>query len=620
MKLNRHTMAAASAAFTILLSAAAPAAGQTIRAISIDFVGGGAPMAAAETAGVVPLSNWNSAAGARTTAPLSLQDASGAPTTATVVWSADGTWRLPIADSVGSVRMMRGYLDNTAQRSTIVTVAGLPTASYDVYVYADGDNGRAVRTATYQLSGAGFTTRSTRLTDAGYRNFSGSFTLANNSSGNYVRFTVTASGFTLTAIPGSATDYRRRAPVNGIQIVPAGIAPTYGASGTVTPTSLGVGTTLTLTGTASGTTGTTAAGAYAFSGLANGSYTITPSRPGYRFTPSARSFLISGANVSGLNFSASRLTYSISGTIDSLAGATVTLSGAAGATTTTNTNGAYTFAGLAGGTYVVTPSLGGYVFAPSSTTVVVAGASVIGVNFTPSAVSDVIFFDDFSGSAVDGGVWTVMNRPGDPSNDEPQCYRPDNVAVADGRLAITARAESIDCNGAPRAYTSGMVQWTNFSFLYGTVEIRARMADGQGPWSALWLLGTNCQQQNIDFDPNGPCNWPVTGSDEIDIADHLYASRTQVVQAIHSNATNFWCTASATDVTTNWHTYRLAWSPGLAVWSIDGVDTCRTTSGVPSTPMFLLLNVAMDGTGGGPIVDSTLPQTLFVDYVKVTRR
>jgi hypothetical protein len=51
-------------------------------------------------------------------------------------------------------------------------------------------------------------------------NFSGAFRQANSASGNYVKFAIKATGFNLTATPGSATDSVQRAAVNGIQIIP----------------------------------------------------------------------------------------------------------------------------------------------------------------------------------------------------------------------------------------------------------------------------------------------------------------------------------------------------------------------------------------------------------------
>jgi len=138
--------------------------------------------------------NWNNASGPANTTPQGLVDESGTATGATVVWNTNGIWNLPISNAPGNARMMLGYLD-TVGGTTTVTVAGLPAnaAGYDVYVYADGQNSAAVRTGAYQISGAGITTTSVNLTDAANADFSGTFTQANNSAGNYVKFTITAT-------------------------------------------------------------------------------------------------------------------------------------------------------------------------------------------------------------------------------------------------------------------------------------------------------------------------------------------------------------------------------------------------------------------------------------------
>jgi len=129
-------------------------------------------------------------------------------------------WETPIADAAGNARVMQGYLDTTSTSTTTVAVSGLAQATYDVYVYADGDNHGFTRTGSYTISGAGIASTTVALTDAANTSFSGTFTAAANSTGNYLKFSITASGFTLTATPvndGSAT---LRAPVNAIQIVP----------------------------------------------------------------------------------------------------------------------------------------------------------------------------------------------------------------------------------------------------------------------------------------------------------------------------------------------------------------------------------------------------------------
>ena len=208
--------------------------GARVAAVSIDFVGNGTPMAASESAGVVSKTHWNEATGASSSAPLALVDETGASGGASITWKADGTWILPVADSPGNARMMAGYLDNGSGNTTTVTVANLPPSptGYDVYVYTAGDNGAVTRTATFTISGPGVTTASTGITYPAGVVFSGAFTQANNSAGNYVKFSINATGFTLNAIPGASPDGYKRAPVNGIEIVPSAgnVPPDYGIS------------------------------------------------------------------------------------------------------------------------------------------------------------------------------------------------------------------------------------------------------------------------------------------------------------------------------------------------------------------------------------------------------
>ena len=71
---------------------------------------------------------------------------------------------------------------------------------------------------------------------------------------------------------------------------------------------------------------TNSSGQFSFTGLANGSYTLTPSLAGYTFSPANRSVTINGANVTGQNFtgaSASGDWLSQSGTLASGGAATV---------------------------------------------------------------------------------------------------------------------------------------------------------------------------------------------------------------------------------------------------------------------------------------------------------
>ena len=66
-------------------------------------------------------------------------------------------------------------------------------------------------------------------------------------------------------------------------------------------------------------------------------------------------------------------------------GVTLTLSGAASATTTSAADGSYSVTWLYGGDYVVTPSRAGYAFTPASEAVTVLGIDVTGVDFAAQA-------------------------------------------------------------------------------------------------------------------------------------------------------------------------------------------------------------------------------------------
>lgn len=157
---------------------------------------------------------------------------------------------------------------------------------------AAGGNG-----ATVTLSGAGSATTTA--------NSSGAFTFSGLSNGIYT-LTPSHSGYTFNPTSLNAT-------VNGANVTGENFTatvqtnPTYSISGTISPTAGGSGATVTLSGAASATTTANTSGAYAFSGLSNGSYTVTPSHTGYTFAPGNQAVTINGANVSGVNFTATAL-------------------------------------------------------------------------------------------------------------------------------------------------------------------------------------------------------------------------------------------------------------------------------------------------------------------------
>ncbi len=150
----------------------------------------------------------------------------------------------------------------------------------------------------------------------------------------------------------------------------------YSISGTV----FGVvtsGVPVTLSGDADMVATTAVGGGYTFAGVLPGSYTVTPRKSGYTFTPASLPAVVATANVVGKDFSSAVETvpvHTLSGTVTGpyVEGVRISLSG--GATTTTTANGAFSFPGLVAGDYMLTPSLAGYAFSPSSPTVTISTA------------------------------------------------------------------------------------------------------------------------------------------------------------------------------------------------------------------------------------------------------
>jgi hypothetical protein len=166
-----------------------------------------------------------------------------------------------------------------------------PPQTYDIsgtISPAAGGNGAAVT-----LSG---TAGATTMADS-----SGSYTFAGLANGTYA-ITPSHTGYTFSPTSQAATV--SGANVTGINFTDTPQSATHAISGTITPAAGGSGAAVTLSGAAGAITVTNASGGYSFSGLANGTFTVTPSNTGYAYSPASNNVTINGANVPGVNFTA----------------------------------------------------------------------------------------------------------------------------------------------------------------------------------------------------------------------------------------------------------------------------------------------------------------------------
>ncbi len=118
-------------------------------------------------------------------------------------------------------------------------------------------------------------------------------------------------------------------------------------------------------GPESGDVQTVGGGFYTLANLPAGSYTLTPSLAEYTFSP-ANQIVSLSANQSGINFSATRTLYDISGTVREgaagLPNVVISYTGARFGSATTDPDGRYTIPGLISGSYHLTAYLAEYTF------------------------------------------------------------------------------------------------------------------------------------------------------------------------------------------------------------------------------------------------------------------
>jgi hypothetical protein len=96
---------------------------------------------------------------------------------------------------------------------------------------------------------------------------------------------------------------------------PDPLLPTYNISGRISPSANGSEATVTLSGPDGASTTTDSSGNYAFSGLSSNSFTVTPSKAGFSFTPSSRTVTANGSSIIGLDFTSSSSSRQLSGPI-----------------------------------------------------------------------------------------------------------------------------------------------------------------------------------------------------------------------------------------------------------------------------------------------------------------
>jgi len=263
----------------------------------------------------------------------------------------------------------------------------------------------------------------------------------------------------------------------------------------------------------------------------------------------------------------------------------------------------------------------------------------------PSGSADrTIFFDDFSGPALDRAKWNVIVT-GRTVNNEQQAYvdSPETIAIdasaegaKQGALAITARRKPgyKTPEGRTFDFVSGRIDTRGkFDFTYGTAEARIKLTAGAGLWPAFWALGND--------------RWPGTG--EMDILENV-GDPTWTNFAVHGpgdsgdKCFDFRQRFPGGGDITGWHVYGMTWTHDALIFSVDGNERWRMNRAAVETrgawaydsPKFLIVNQALGGAYPHAVNHAEtpylgLPQStvdtidagrasMLVDWIRVTVR
>ena len=249
-------------------------------------------------------------------------------------------------------------------------------------------------------------------------------------------------------------------------------------------------------------------------------------------------------------------------------------------------------------------------------------------------IGKLLWSDDFvgqAGSQASSTSWTprfcghaASNGGGTCHNNEQQYYIPEAIAQdgsVNGNLIITTkRIVQAPTNGGICyvgicSFTSGRLDTQGkLSFKYGFIESRIKMPAGSGNWPAFWMLGDNINQ----------VGWPNSG--EMDIVE-IHSDR----PTLTTSATHFYaCCGNAryvvdelavgVDVSSEFHTYAIAWLPNSISYYFDGRLVGNTTPSrilgewAFNNKFFLILNNAVGSFGGSWA--NLQSSTMSIDWVR----
>ena len=213
-----------------------------------------------------------------------------------------------------------------------------------------------------------------------------------------------------------------------------------------------------------------------------------------------------------------------------------------------------------------------------------------------------VWHDEFDGNKLNLSKWDYNLGP-----------RKDGINTKKS-VALTGKGLlKITTSKQGDKYHTGMINTLGkYEAKYGYFECRVKLQKQIGHWSAFWL------QSPTVYETRGNT---AEGGTEIDIFEYLAKDGDMVRQTLHwdgygkdhkvlGNKTRF------PDISTGWSTFGFLWTDKLYTFYINNKIVWATTEAISKRSEYIRLSMAI-GKWGGDIAKANLPDSFYVDYVRV---
>ncbi len=217
-----------------------------------------------------------------------------------------------------------------------------------------------------------------------------------------------------------------------------------------------------------------------------------------------------------------------------------------------------------------------------------------------------VWSDEFDGTAMDPTKWDY--RDTGPRRDAVNVK--ETVALdGEGHLVLTTK-RSGDTYHTAMIGTQGKFETT-----FGYFECRVQLQKEMGHWSAFWLQ-TPTLGKEIG-------NTAASGT-EIDVFEYMRSVGDGVAHNLHwdgykKDHKTAGRRAAVPGLSKGWHTFGLLWTQNEYVFYVDGNETWRSDKAISQRTQYIILSLEV-GKLAGDISKATLPDSLYVDYVRVYQK